>query len=381
MATQPSAERPIAPEPLDAALIALIQNLPLVWKSVDWENLPSTDQEALRLAIKVAVVEARLLCTASMKGFSDAMQLHVCVSGDFDPELRRMILSEMPAEWRDGNGQWLARRRVGTVWSQVRLTPEGLKVRQKLTNGDVSDVLDYVHRRGQYSDWWPPEALAKVSLESRVMKRKLAEVPVVGPAALAGDAENLSKTPAAETEQDEGNDNDLDRKFMERAVEEARKSRTEDNRVHPKVGVVIVKDGKELAVAYRGELKEGEHAEFTAMEGKLPYVEIAGATVYTTLEPCTSRNHPKLPCAVRLIERKVKRVVIGMHDPNPTISGKGFLKLRDANIAIDLFPPDLMSKIEEMNREFIRHHKNAAEPALLEALFKWMRRVLVRLWP
>ena len=160
------------------------------------------------------------------------------------------------------------------------------------------------------------------------------------------------------------NDVDLDRKFMEKAIEEARKSQAEeDNRVHPRVGVVIVKDGKELAVAHRGEQEEGEHAEFTAMEKKLADTEIAGATVYTTLEPCTSRNHPKVPCAVRLIERKVKRVVIGMLDPNPKISGKGVHKLREANIAVELFPHDLMSKIEEMNRDFIRHHKNATEPA------------------
>ena len=162
-------------------------------------------------------------------------------------------------------------------------------------------------------------------------------------------------------------DSDLDRGFMERAVEEARKSTAEDKRVHPKVGVVVVNDGRELASAHRGELDKGEHAEFTALERKLKDVEIAGATVYATLEPCTTRNHPKLPCVVRLIERKVRRVVIGMLDPNPRISGKGFHKLREANITVELFPSDLMSRIEEMNREFIRHHKAASELASPES--------------
>lgn len=173
-----------------------------------------------------------------------------------------------------------------------------------------------------------------------------------------------SAPPPADTEQ---RDVDFDRKYMVKAVEEARKSVSEDGRVRPKVGVVVVKDGKELATAFRGELDEGEHAEFTVLERKLANETVAGATVYTTLEPCTTRNHPKLPCAERLIERKVRQVVIGILDPNPEIFGKGFQKLRDANIAVVLFYPDLMSQIEEMNREFIRHHKRAAEPASSES--------------
>jgi hypothetical protein len=76
------------------------------------------------------------------------------------------------------------------------------------------------------------------------------------------------------------------RRFARMAIDEARKSVAEDEgRAHPRVGAVVVKDGKVLAVAHRGEMASGNHAEFVALEKKLTEVSLAGATVYTTLEP------------------------------------------------------------------------------------------------
>jgi pyrimidine deaminase RibD-like protein len=152
-----------------------------------------------------------------------------------------------------------------------------------------------------------------------------------------------------------------ERDFMEMAIEEARKSVGEDNRTHPKVGAVVVKNGAVLATAFRGELGKGEHAEYTALERKLPDATLAGTTVYATLEPCTSRNHPKTPCAQRLIDRKVKRVVIGMLDPNPRICGKGERLLRDHGIEVERFPHELVMKLEEMNRAFVKIQSQAAD--------------------
>lgn len=172
--------------------------------------------------------------------------------------------------------------------------------------------------------------------------------------------------------------------YMTRAIEEARQSEAEDDRAHPKVGVVVVKDDKVLATAHRGQ-KPGNHAEYFALEEILSNESLAGATIYTTLEPCTTRNHPKVPCADRLVERKVRRVVIGMLDPNPDISGRGQRRLREANIATELFPAELMQQVEELNREFSRSFRPGSATRLVDQSFitshahrpldEWYRRV------
>ncbi len=147
-----------------------------------------------------------------------------------------------------------------------------------------------------------------------------------------------------------------ERYFMELAIHEARQSVGEDGAPNPKVGAVVVRGGIVVATAHRGELGKGEHAEFTALERKLPDETLVGATVYTTLEPCTTRNHPKIACAKRIIERKVARVLIGMLDPTPLICGRGERLLRKHGIEVDHFPDDLIVQLEELNRDFTRTH-------------------------
>jgi pyrimidine deaminase RibD-like protein len=146
-----------------------------------------------------------------------------------------------------------------------------------------------------------------------------------------------------------------DEQLMRMAVDLSKRSRIEnDGRVHPMVGAVIVHpNGEVISSGYRGQYTAGNHAEQEALIGIREDV-VAGAVVYSTLEPCTFRGK-QTPCCLRLIDRSVSEVVIGILDPNPDIRGRGWWKFQEREIKVRTFPQELVKEIREMNRDFINH--------------------------
>lgn len=119
------------------------------------------------------------------------------------------------------------------------------------------------------------------------------------------------------------------REHMERAIELGRAGLGEVS-PRPSVGAVVVRDGQVVGEG-RTQPIPGPHAEIVAINEAGELAE--GATVYTTLEPC-SHTHYTGPCADALIAARVSRVVCPVGDPDPRVDGEGFRKLREAGIQV-----------------------------------------------
>ena len=148
------------------------------------------------------------------------------------------------------------------------------------------------------------------------------------------------------------------RKFMELAIEVMRQSVPEprkDGKASPKVGAVLVKPDGKIETAYRGELRHGDHAEFTLLERKNRGNKLDGSTLFATLEPCApgARRDPKVDCAERIRLARIKEVWIGIQDPDPKVARKGIEHLKNNGIKVHMFDRDLQEVIEKENKDFL----------------------------
>jgi len=140
---------------------------------------------------------------------------------------------------------------------------------------------------------------------------------------------------------------EADIKYMRLAIDEAKKGlgRTSPN---PAVGAVIVKNDRVIGKGYHE--KAGlPHAEINALGNAAE--DVAGSTIYVTLEPCNHTGKTP-PCTHAIVRAGIKRVVVGMVDPNPLVSGAGIRFLEGKGL--DVSSGILADECEALNYPFVK---------------------------
>jgi diaminohydroxyphosphoribosylaminopyrimidine deaminase / 5-amino-6-(5-phosphoribosylamino)uracil reductase len=117
-------------------------------------------------------------------------------------------------------------------------------------------------------------------------------------------------------------------RFVRRALTLARRGlgKTSPN---PCVGAVLVRSGKIIGEGWH-KRAGGPHAEVFALRG----VNARGATLYVTLEPCSTWGRTP-PCTHAIVPAGIKRVVVAALDPNPKHNGRGLRMLKRAGIRVE----------------------------------------------
>ena len=138
-----------------------------------------------------------------------------------------------------------------------------------------------------------------------------------------------------------------DEKWMAKALQLARKGQRRVS-PNPLVGAVVVRGGRKISEGYHAYFG-GEHAESRALR-KAGW-RARGATLYVTLEPCSSWGKTP-PCVDRVLSSRVGRVVIGSLDPNPQNHRLGTRRLKQAGIQVQY--GILAQEVEKQNEAFFK---------------------------
>ena len=152
----------------------------------------------------------------------------------------------------------------------------------------------------------------------------------------------------------------MDKKFMEYALELAERGRGFVS-PNPLVGAVIVKEGKIIGEGYHEKFGQA-HAEVNAIKNARE--DVKGSTIYVSLEPCSHYGKTP-PCVDLIIESRIKKVIVGMVDPNPLVSGRGIDILRKNNIEVHVGL--LEEDCKRLNEVFIKYIDTGKPFCLLKA--------------
>jgi diaminohydroxyphosphoribosylaminopyrimidine deaminase/5-amino-6-(5-phosphoribosylamino)uracil reductase len=133
-------------------------------------------------------------------------------------------------------------------------------------------------------------------------------------------------------------------KPFERALELAERGRGTTH-PNPVVGAVVVA-GEEIVGEGWHERAGGPHAEIVALEAA--DASARGATLYVTLEPCAHHGRTP-PCVDAILAAGIAGVVVGAPDPNPKTDGRGFARLREGGVEVQLLDGEQAARARRQN--------------------------------
>jgi pyrimidine deaminase RibD-like protein len=141
---------------------------------------------------------------------------------------------------------------------------------------------------------------------------------------------------------------DLD--FMRHAIEVSKKAPARPHCY--RVGAVLVNDKRQLlSTGFTLELGDGWHAEAVAIKkAQKAKLNVNGATIYSSLEPCSVRKSGGKDCASLLIEKEIAQVFYAMSEPPLFVNCQGESKLKAAGIKVEK-----MQELEESARKINEH--------------------------
>lgn len=140
--------------------------------------------------------------------------------------------------------------------------------------------------------------------------------------------------------------------YMQRCIELAMNGRG-NVAPNPMVGCVIVCDGIIIGEGYHA-VYGGPHAEVVAINAVKNRELLKKSTLYVNLEPCSHFGKTP-PCADKIIDEGIPRVVVGSHDPFPEVQGRGIKKLRQSGV--EVLEGFIEAECDELNKRFFTFHK------------------------
>jgi len=138
-----------------------------------------------------------------------------------------------------------------------------------------------------------------------------------------------------------------DEKYMRLALRLARKGEGKTS-PNPMVGAVVVKGNAIVGTGYHHRAGE-PHAEVLAL--RQAGERAKGATLYLNLEPCDHFGKTP-PCTRAILKAGIQRVVAGMKDPNPLVSGRGIKRLKEAGVRVEV--GTCKEACQELNAAFVK---------------------------